>query len=166
MKVLELCLSRALGGNELYVERIGRALSLAGHEVTCALSESSVLSRRITGSVILHPPFIPYIDPLTALSVVRLVHRLRADALHVHITQDLAYAAFAKAFRPGLRVVYTKQMQPGKAKKDPFHQWVYGKIDLPLAATEQMRTRLVDMLPMDQAGSNVCTSAPRFRISH
>jgi glycosyltransferase involved in cell wall biosynthesis len=151
LRILELCFSRALGGNELYVERIGRELARLGHEVAYALKESGGLAKRIQGSVTLFRPRIPYVDMAAALAVLRLVRSTRTEVMHVHTTMDLPYAAFVKTFRPGLRVVYTKQMQPGKTKRDPFHQWVYGKIDLLLAATEQMRSRLVDMLPMDRS---------------
>jgi glycosyltransferase involved in cell wall biosynthesis len=149
LKILELCLSPSLGGNELYVERIGRALEGAGHQVTYALKEKGRLAGRIRGSVTLLKQRIPYADLPTALAVLRMVRAVRADALHVHVTTDLPLAAFAKTFCPGLRVVYTKQMQPGGPKKDLFHRWVYGRIDLLLAATEQMRVRLVDLLPME-----------------
>ena len=151
MRILELCLSHALGGNELYVERIGRELARDGHEVTYALKESGGLAKRIQGSVTVFRPRIPYADMAVALAVQRLVRSARTEVIHVHTTMDLPYAAFVKTFRPGLRVVYTKQMQPGKSKKDPFHQWVYGKIDLLLTVTEQMRSKLVDMLPMDRS---------------
>ncbi len=134
--------------------------------VAYALEENGGLAKRINGSVTVFHPHIPYADMAVALAVLRLVRSTRSQALHVHTTMDLPYAAFAKTFRPSLRVVYTKQMQPGKPKKDPFHRWVYGKIDLLLAATEQMRARLVICSPWTGHGSNACTSAPRFRISH
>jgi len=155
LKILELCLSPSLGGNELYVERIGRALEGAGHQVVYALLKRGRLAERIRGSVTLLNPRIPYADVLSALAVLRLARAVQADMLHVHVTMDLPLAAFVKTFCPGLRVIYTKQMQPGGPKKDLFHRWVYGRIDLLLAATEQMQARLVDLLPME-AGRIKC----------
>jgi glycosyltransferase involved in cell wall biosynthesis len=149
VKILEVCFSRALGGNELYVERIGNALAGAGHAVAYALHEGGSLAGRISGPVTLLRPRTPYVDLPAAIAVLRLVRRLHSDVVHVHTTMDLPFAAFAKTFYPGLRVVYTKQMQPGRRKSDPFHRWIYGKIDLLLAATEQMRARMASLVPIE-----------------
>ena len=151
MRILNLCFSESLGGNELYVERIGRALEQRGHELAYALKKNSLLAQRIKGRVEVFTPRVPYADLYAGLKLAMLAGRFNAEVLHVHCTRDLPYAAFAKTFHPRLRVIYTKQMLPGGPRMDPFHRWVYGKIDLLLACTGQVRIQLADRVPMPAA---------------
>ena len=149
MKILHLCFCKSLGGLELYVKRIGRALEHKGHDCYYALERDGLLSKRIHGKVTLFHPHVRHIDPFAALGTLKLVRSCKAEVLHIHSSRDLAYAALAKIFNPGLKTVFTRHMQSGERKKDPFHRWAYGKIDLLLTITDQLRTTMQDVLPMD-----------------
>ena len=152
MKILHLCFSDALGGNELYVERIGKALEGRGHEIFYALKKGSTLATRVTpGRITLFKPRLDYVDPFVWIGVARLASREGIDILHVHRSHDLPCAAFVKSLHPRIKVVHTRHMQPGGKKTDFFHRWIYGKIDLLLAITRNMQTRLRGLLPMEES---------------
>ena len=149
MKILTLCLSPDLGGLELYAYR--SALNLSGKsDVVFITHPQAKLADKLDSSPIktyqLTTSF--YRLPLiSAYRLARLIDRLGIDLVHMHWGKDLALAALAKKFshrKPAL--VYTRQMNVTRSKKDMYHQFLYKEVDMMITITRLLADRYLDFL--------------------
>lgn len=155
MHILELCLSPDLGGLELYVFRSAEALS-KNDRVSTLLSADGKLREYFEPlpEVAQHFMQVKFRKAplLAAKRLARLIDAEGIDVIHVHWGKDLPLAAFAKSFsqrKP--RLVYTRQMQLTRSKRDPYHNFLYGQMDVMLTITEQLATSAREKLqPADR----------------
>lgn len=150
MHILELCLSPDLGGLELYVFRSAAALSQSDR-VSALLSSEGKLREYFESVPQVTQHFLPVsvrkLPLLAAQRLARLIDEESIDVLHVHWGKDLPLAAFAKYFsRRKPRLVYTRQMQLTRSKRDLYHNFLYGQMDLMLTITEQLAVSARDKL--------------------
>lgn len=150
MRILELCLSPDLGGLELYCERCCRMLS-ASDEVHATLNLQGRLAERLrdaglTTSYLGHG-FKP-LPGMRARKLARIIDENEIDLVHLHLGDDLPLASIAKRLsgtKPAL--VYTRQMQITRPKKDLYHRLVYDQMDLMLTITRKLERSARDYLP-------------------
>lgn len=67
--------------------------------------------------------------------------------VHCHKSSDLLLAALLKSFY-SYRLVFTEHMGSKRPKKDPLHRWIYGKVDLVLAISDETLRRNRAALPL------------------
>lgn len=150
MKVIELCLSPDLGGLELYAWRCAAALK-AGHDVIGVVHPRGRLREYFERDAIawqgLNTRFRAL--PLSAArELARLIDREQVDIVHMHWGKDQALAALAKRLsRRQPKLVYTRQMQITRPKRDAYHRFVWHQVDRVLAITELLAERLRGFLP-------------------
>src|SRR6266850_960956 len=152
MNILELCVAPALGGLELYFHRCCVELIKKGH---------TILSVRLPGSrletlgkqdgipvrsMMRGNKFFPWRH---ARQLARIIAEHRIDVVHVHHKDDLPLAVLTKSTgkRP-FQLVFTRQMPLTHRKKDPYHRWLYTKIDLFITITELLKRDALDKLPI------------------
>lgn len=82
MKILEFCLSKSLGGLELYAAKIGEHLQKKGAEVITCVPPCSRLAEMIEGEKLLLKSRIPYLDLFTGLSLLHFVKKNQIDIFH------------------------------------------------------------------------------------
>lgn len=149
MHILELCLSPDLGGLELYAYRCADALK-SSDRVSAVLNENGKLREYFAPLKLDEYFFAPRVKKLPLLSAHRLaaiIDREEVDVIHVHWGKDLPLAAFAKAIsKRKPRLVYTRQMQITRSKRDPYHNFLYGQMDRMLTITEQLAASARDKL--------------------
>lgn len=141
MKLLELCLSPDLGGLELYMLRCCRALA-AQDEVIAVVGPGSRLqeylcneARRVR-TLDRRNKALPL---LAARKLARLIDREGVELVHMHWGKDLPLAALAKALsRRKPKLVYTRQMQITRPKRDPYHEFLYRQVDLNITITRAL----------------------------
>jgi glycosyltransferase involved in cell wall biosynthesis len=132
MNILTLCLSPDLGGLELYAYRSAMELNEKSDLVFIAhphgkleqkLAESPIKTHYLS-SAFYRLPII------SAFRLSRLIDNHNIDLVHMHWGKDLALAALAKKLahrKPAL--VYTRQMDVTRSKKDLYHQFLYKEVD-------------------------------------
>lgn len=146
MNIMELCLSPGRGGLELYMARTAIALAKS-HTILPVIARGE-------------KPIHPYLHdggvapvgisvwlhelPLAAAPrLARLIDRARIDVIHAHWRGDLPLAAIAKWLsRTRPRLVYTCQMKISHGKNDPYHNFVYGQVDVLLTITRQLQEQV------------------------
>jgi glycosyltransferase involved in cell wall biosynthesis len=146
MRILEACFSPALGGLELYCLNISRRLKSRGHEVHLWLARNSRMQDHPLAAGLEPVAFDApgYVNPRFTRNAARFIRDQRIQIIHLHRAQDLA------VFAP-LRSVYrilTLQIDSALPKRDLWHRWVYGRLDLLLAITERIRQRAIRALPI------------------
>lgn len=84
-----------------------------------------------------------------ARQLARLIAEHRIDVVHAHHKDDLPLVALTKSTsnRP-FRLVFTRQMPLSHKKKDPYHRWLYTKIDLFITITELLKRDALEKLPI------------------
>lgn len=149
MRILELCLSPDLGGLELYMLRCCRALS--EQEPVLAITSSG---SRLEGylqredlpvrTLVRRNRALPLI---AARRLARIIDNELIDIIHIHWGKDLPLAAFAKALsRRKPKLVSTRQMQITRPKRDFYHDFLYGQIDLNITITKSLATEMQRLL--------------------
>ncbi|HEX9802566.1 MAG TPA: glycosyltransferase family 4 protein [Gammaproteobacteria bacterium] len=160
MKILELCLSPDLGGLELYALRSARALQAGDDEVLTVCARQGRLHGKLAEEGLDHVPFRNGWRPFPLLAARRLaalIDRQGIEVIHLHWGKDLPLAVLAKRLsrrRPAL--VYTRQMQLTRAKRDPYHRFLYGSMDTMLTITEQLADAARRHLPAEDAAKVRC----------
>ncbi len=152
MKVIELCLSDGVGGLELYAVRTAVALKRLGHHCVAVVRPGTMLAQRMADEGVEVVPLAnrSRLLPLPAARrLAAIIDAQEADVLHMHWGKDLFLAALAKrlAKRP-VRLVYTRQMALTRPKKDWYHRFVYGEVDLYLTITALLQEQARRFLPL------------------
>lgn len=152
MKILELCLSDALGGLELYAYRCALELGKRD-EVIGVLHPEGRLRGYFERDDLAWRPLETRFRPLpfiAARRLARLIDDEGIDVVHMHWGKDLALAALAKRLsRRKPNLVYTRQMQITRPKRDAYHTFMWRQVDRVLAITEQLTGRLRGFLPLE-----------------
>ncbi len=154
MNILSLCLSKDLGGLELYAFR--SALSYAEkHRLIFVTSPNSKLSERLKT----HSIDIRYLQPTmralplaSAFKLAKIIDDDNIDIIHMHWGKDLALAALAKFLsKKKPKLVYTRQMMITRYKNDFYHRFLYSQLNLMLTITQQLEGLCKKFIP----GNNV-----------
>lgn len=144
MKVLELCLSPDLGGLELYMSRCCEALTARGDEVIAITRPEARVNdylARIDGLLQqrLDAPRLRALPLRRARQLAALIDEHQVDLIHMHWGKDLPLAALAKRLskrKPAL--IYTRQMELTRSKRDAYHNALYDQVDQMLMITERL----------------------------
>lgn len=149
MNIISLCLSKGLGGLELYALRSASQLTKTD-EVLFITSSSSALEEKLNNeninTKIINPSFNP-LPLISAIKLAKIIDDFNANVLHMHWGKDLALASLAiKLSKSKPALIYTRQMQITRMKTDFYHQFLYKEMNLMLAITNQLRERCAHML--------------------
>ena len=161
MKLLQLCLSPDYGGLELYFRDFARWLETSGESVCLGLRTGSPLDRDLSDvgtSRIEFSDRASVLPLLSARRLARFVDQHKVDIVHVHWKYDLALVALAKKFaRRRIRLVHSRHMDMPGSKRDPYHRFIYGSVDLYHAVTHAVGR---------QAEANLGMPADRIVVIH
>lgn len=152
MKILIICTSRDLGGLELYAEREGRLLQQQGHTCYFTIQETGRLAIRLQSfkdQSLFTQSHWNRLPLVTAIKLARYIDTNNIDLIHIHWSKDIALAALAKRLskrRP--KLVYSRHMGITRPKKDPYHRFLYNKIDRVLVVSKQVEQEAHDFLPL------------------
>ncbi len=141
MNILELCLSPALGGLELYMYRSAKHLSetdpVTG--VICEDGQLKAFFEREGLAFSTEKTFFHAFPVFTAKRLASLIDVREIDVIHTHWGKDLPLAALSKWFsKRKPRLVYTRQMKMTRSKDDFYHNFLYGQMDLMLCITDTL----------------------------
>ncbi len=148
--------STAFGGLEIQtVERAADAIRSGGRAlvVTTASSRVASYARSLEIPVEHLRPKPEYVDPAAIRRLGRMMRRKRSSVCVVAMSKHLSIALLARGlFARDLAVVYYRQIQAGRKKRDPFHDWIYRNLDGAIVLTERMKEDLqrATVLPGDR----------------
>lgn len=143
MNILTLCLSKDLGGLELYALRTATQLS-TNHQVTVACTADSKLAEKLRSTTIdiaITSTRFHHLPLISAYRLARIIDTKKIDLIHMHWGKDLPLAALAKTLsKRKPRLVYTRQMMITRYKNDLYHRFQYSRLDLLITITKQLET--------------------------
>ncbi len=143
MNVLEICLGEGLGGLELYFRKCCKHLSVQ-HKVVVVTKSDTRLAKISSEEDENHYSIKIAFKQLPIKSIRQLatiIKEEQIDLVHVHHKDDLPLVAWTKFWsRRPFKVVHTRQMQLPGSKKDLYHRFIYGSIDLFIAISDMLKT--------------------------
>lgn len=148
-KVVQLCLSDGNGGMEFYVDRITEDLKEAQIEVIGICLEGTRVKTYMQRNQVPYQAFKNIAQALKhVLRIRRWLIEENVHVVHCHKSSDLRLTALLKLVMPSIRVFYTDHMGGRRAKKSPYHQFAYGKVDRVLSISQTTHQRNVSNLPV------------------
>ncbi len=142
LSIALICFSRSWGGLEIMVTKIAYALSHSGHKTHLVSPAGSPLETEAIRLGLPHVPITPrfkYLDPAVIGDLGRLFRQRQIGIAVPTISRDIGTVAFAARFSPSTQVAYLQQMQFGHPKRDLFHRWSYGTLNVWITLTEAMK---------------------------
>lgn len=139
MNIIELCLSKAKGGLELYLYRASKELSKTDNIFPVVHKDGFLASKLVDDGIDISALSISF-KPLplfAAIKLAKLIDKNNIDAVHLHWAKDFPLAALAKKIsRKKPRLIYTRQMQITRYKNDWYHNSLYSEINVLVTITK------------------------------
>ena len=153
MNILVVCTSTGRGGLELHARREARFLADdAGVNCHLVAQAHSCIAECVAGGGVT-PLYLNWrfkAAPLiSAMKLARYIDDNEIGLIHFHWGDDQPFVAMAKYFskrKPTL--VYTRHMAITRHKKDRYHRFIYGQLDLVLTVSNQVRKEAVEYFPL------------------
>ncbi len=160
MNILVLCLSEGKGGLEFYIARMAQYLNPPEFNLHFCIKHSSPLDNLLKKTVQQKTYLdkrITYLPLYSAVKLAGIIDRLAIDCIFINWGADLPLAAMAKAFaKRKPKLVYSRHMKITRPKRDVYHRWIYGQVDLFLTITEQLRAEVLRFLPLNESQVKNC----------
>jgi glycosyltransferase involved in cell wall biosynthesis len=132
------------------VVKIAAALRGQGHTVYTMTRPATFLADALQGqwNRLEQRPKLLYLLA-TARRIARFFDDKAIDIMHIHWGHDLPLASLVKRMckRP-VKLIYSRQMQITKSKRDPYHRLLYSQVDLFTAITRNLLEEARRYLPM------------------
>jgi len=154
MNVLVVCTSTGRGGLELYARREVRFLvGEAGVNCHLVAQKDSCIAECVTDDGVT-PLYLKWrfkaMPLFSAMKLACYIDDNEIDLIHFHWGNDLPFVAIAKYFsKRKPKLVYTRHMAITRHKKDFYHRFIYGQLDLVLTVSNQVRKEAVMYLPLE-----------------
>jgi len=149
MNILTLCLSPDLGGLELYAYRSAMKLREKADLVFVAHPHGKLVQKLADSPIKTHYLSSAFyrLPLISAFRLARLIDNHSIDIVHMHWGKDLALAALAKKLsRRKPTLVYTRQMNVTRSKKDWYHQFLYKEVDRLITITHLLADKYTEFL--------------------
>ncbi len=143
---LQMISSPGVGGREIDVPVLARKLLAQGHPtwVMCRpgtlveeLSQQWDIPTVATGVTW-------YFNPLEVIKIARFLKQKKIQIIHAHWSKDLSNLILAARLAGGVPLVLTKHVYATEPKRDPFHDWVYRKVDLVIAISRLVEKNILE----------------------
>jgi glycosyltransferase involved in cell wall biosynthesis len=150
LNLLELCLSPAIGGLELYMVHAAKALNDEFNVLSVVASGSQLepyfQDEQYKSIAIKHKGDSSF---LSARKIAKIIDDNHIDVVHIHWTSDLptmAMALFMSKRKP--KLIQSRHMNMTRFKNDIYHRYLYKKMDMILTVTSQLAEQVKKYIPL------------------
>ena len=126
-------------------------LQIRGYRVWLACLTSSRLLSEANSRGIAVLPFhaAGYLHPLVTVQLARLLRRKRVGIIHCQLSHDLSTVVpAADLSRTSPAIVLSKRMGSFLTKRDPFHRYMYSRVNRVLAISEVIHRNVLETTPV------------------
>jgi len=117
---------------EMHVTQLSTDLIERGHQCTVFCSPSSPLDKDAAERGIETQAFSPggYFSPRSIVLLAKQLFAKEFDIVHAHYSKDLWFIVPALTIKrlSNVPLVFIKHIGTQKAKRDPFHKWIYNRV--------------------------------------
>ena len=167
MKVLITCISESWGGMEMYSLQSAKFLLNEGHDVEllCYPGSKLHIESHSSGVKVHLSKFRNYFSPIQIFKTAIFLKKNNFDLIHVQASKELwlMVPALQLAFLK-TPMILTKHCGSYIKKKDLFHRWLYGRIELALAVSSVIKKNLVDTTPLPEERIELLHNAVDMKI--
>lgn len=152
MRILQICSASEMGGGEVHVADLTRALAERGHAVYLAVRPQSPLRQPLAGVIASwhELPLRNSLDVQSARALADLIRRHNIQIVHAHVGRDYLMAAMACRRAPGARLVLTRHHYL-PLKSNRLYKWMLDEVATFIAVSESVAESLIERLALDPA---------------
>jgi L-malate glycosyltransferase len=149
MKILQVCSASEMGGGEVHVAGLARALAARGHAVYLAVRPDSPLREPLAGvTASWHElPLRNSLDVQSARGIAQLVIEVGIDIVHAHMGRDYLVAALACKQTNKARLVLTRHHYL-PLKRGPLYRWLLRDVAAVIAVSDIVRRSVLERLQL------------------
>jgi len=150
MKILQVCSATQMGGGEVHVAELVRALAGRGHAVYLAVRPGSPLREPLAGLITSwhEMPLRNSLDIASARSISELVTEHGIDIVHAHLGRDYLVAAMACRRAKKSRLVLTRHHYL-PIKQNAIYRWLLQDLGAVIAVSSSVGESIADRLAID-----------------
>lgn len=133
---------------------LARELRAAGHHAEIWADPGAPTYREAAawGLPVRPLPFRGYVAPGEWVRVASQLRESAPDIVHAHAGRDLWALVPAMAWAScRVPLVFSQHVGNARPKKDPFHRWLYGRVDRVLTCSEVIRKNVLRTCPVPEA---------------
>ncbi|HWC76303.1 MAG TPA: glycosyltransferase family 4 protein [Blastocatellia bacterium] len=149
MKILQVCSASEMGGGEVHVADLVRALAERGHAVYLAVRPNSPLREPLAGVIASwhEMPLRNSLDVQSARAIAELIKQHGIEIVHAHVGRDYLVAALAVRHVPWVKLVLTRHHYL-PLKRNAVHRWMLGGVSAVIAVSESVRQSVIERLEL------------------
>lgn len=149
MKILQVCSATEMGGGEVHVADLVRALAARGHAVYMVVRPHSPLREPLAGVITSwHEMALRNsLDVQSARSIAALIVHHGIDIVHAHVGRDYLVAALACRHEPSAKLVLTRHHYL-PLKRSALYRWMLGGVSAVIAVSESVRGSVIERLAL------------------
>ncbi|HEY6329235.1 MAG TPA: glycosyltransferase family 4 protein [Blastocatellia bacterium] len=150
MRILQVCSASEIGGGEVHVIGLVRALASHGHELYLAVRPNSPLREGLAGvNVSWHEmPLRNSLDIRSARTIAELVNDQRIDIVHAHMGRDYLVAALAERRAKQSRLILTRHHYL-PMKQNAIYRWLLQDVAALIAVSRTVAKSCEERLTLD-----------------
>jgi len=147
MKILQVCSASEMGGGEVHVADLTRALARRGHAIYLAVRPDSPLRGPLAGVIASwhEMPLRNSLDLQSARAISSLVNQNGIQIIHAHMGRDYLVAALARRRAPSARLVLTRHHYL-PLKNNPIYRWMLQDTSAVIAVSDSVRQSVMERL--------------------
>jgi len=152
MRILEICMSKGLGGLELYVLKVAKFLAKNNYQYNILTTENSFLLNKLSENNLpseCYTSVFRHLPLFSSFKLAKYIDLNKIDVLHIHWGNDLFFTVLAKLFcQRKVKLIYTRQMSLTRKKDDIYHRYLYRNVDIYLVITQALYDDAIKYLPL------------------
>lgn len=147
MKILQVCSASEMGGGEVHVADLVRALAERGHAVYLAVRPDSPLREPLAGVIASwhEMPLRNSLDLQSAHAIIDLVNQHSIDLVHAHMGRDYLVAALALRQAKRAKLILTRHHYL-PLKRNLVYRWLLQDVSAVIAVSDSVRESVIERL--------------------
>ncbi len=151
MKILQVCSASEMGGGEVHVADLTRALAERGHAIYLAVRPDSPLRAPLAGVIASwhEMPLRNSLDLPSIRAITELIQQHNIQLVHAHMGRDYLVAAIACRKAARAKLVLTRHHYL-PLKKNRLYRWFLQDVAAVIAVSESVRRSIVERLELPE----------------
>ncbi|MEK6409924.1 MAG: glycosyltransferase family 4 protein [Acidobacteriota bacterium] len=149
MNILQVCSASEMGGGEVHVADLVRALASRGHAIYLAVRPDSPLRGPLAGVIASwhEMPLRNSLDLQSARAITELVDAHGIEIVHAHMGRDYLVAALACRQTNGVKLILTRHHYL-PLKRHALYRWMLRDVAAVIAVSDSVRESVIERLAL------------------
>ncbi|MEW6131168.1 MAG: glycosyltransferase family 4 protein [Acidobacteriota bacterium] len=147
MRILQICSASEMGGGEVHVADLVRALASRGHAVYLAVRPNSPLREPLAGVIASWQelPLRNSLDVQSSKAIAELIIKNRIEIVHAHLGRDYFIAAMAARRAKNCKLVLTRHHYL-PMKSNPIYRWMLENVSAFIAVSDSVKNSILERI--------------------